>query len=682
MPVVDVWAYLVQACGVSDDELARRVAVHFGLRVADFDTAQPRAVRLVPDELAIRYCVFPLREDDRQLLVATSDPTDTHVEQAIGFASGRIPVFEVAPPAAIEAAIESNYSANRVLEGLLSSVSTDAVDEVSLLEEAEPEMVAAEEVETGPVVKLTSLILGDAARGGASDMHLEPGRHGGTVRFRIDGVLQDYMTMPMSALTRVVSRIKILGKMDIADRFRPQDGRTSIRVQDRTYDLRISTVPTRDSEKAVVRFLDPEGALGLEQIGLLSHELGRVKKMLSQREGMVFVTGPTGSGKTTTLFAALRDLASREVNVMTIEDPVEFDLPGVTQIQVEPRRGVTFVSALRAILRQDPDVILVGEIRDLETADIAIQASLTGHLVLASLHTIDAISVISRLSDLGVDRASIVASLRGVVAQRLLRRVCQHCAQRIERGQLSEDEAILSAKYGVEPIMRATGCERCGQTGYSGRMPVMEVLVATQELEDLITSRSSSSELKRAAIAAGMRTMGEVALDRVRDGTTTLQEIERALGETEGQTPAPATDAPAAATPAANAPATDQPHVLVVDDDPGIREALRRVLEKSDFQISDAADGLEAVELLGSAGQYDLVVLDLDMPGLDGHQVLRQIRSSVATAGLPVVVLTGSHDEDREIRLLEDGADDYVRKPFDAPRFVARIQAALRRAAT
>lgn len=664
IPVVDAWARMEERCGVSEDDLARYIATHFRLAVADLDSGAPQALKLVPERVARRYHVFPIREDDRQLVVATSDPTNIEIEQALGFASGRTPQFEVAGPSAIAEAIGRKYSSARAVESLLGILEKAAGSGLSVVEEAEAEALSVHEIEAGPVVKLTNLILQEAIEQGASDVHVEPGRSGGAVRFRVDGVLRQFMPMSMTALNRVVSRIKILGKIDIADRVRPQDGRARIRLHDHAYDLRISTVPTRDSEKAVIRILDPDGARGLDQIGLPDRELKRLRRLLSHRDGIVVVTGPTGSGKTTTLYGALAELETGEVNIMTVEDPVEYELPGITQIQVEPRRGVTFASALKAILRQDPDVILVGEIRDLQTADVALQASLTGHLVLATLHTNDAVGAVTRLHDLGLDRAAVSESLRGVVAQRLARRLCTHCARPVDRAELPEQEARLAAQYGVEPIMQAAGCDRCGGTGYRGRYALMEIATVTANLAEQIAKGASFRELTKAAVAGGMRPMREAALERVRDGTTTLTEIDRVFGESveevaEGE----------AAT----------PHVLLVDDDPVTRALARKLLESNDLRVSEVGDGAAAMERLGERQQYDLLVLDLDMPKLGGREVLRRVRNSVATAGLPVVILTGSEDHEAEAQLMEEGADDYIRKPIDPPRFIARIKAALRR---
>jgi len=663
-PNAGVWAALGGACQVGEEELAPHVARHFHLAVADLAQAQTQALRLIPEEVARRLQVFPLRDDDRQVVVATSDPTDLDTEKAIGFASGRTPVFEVAGPTALQEAIDTAYRPDTVLENLLTNVDSEVCDSVDFVQQADREQLAVGEVEAGPVVKLTNLILGDAVEQGASDIHVEPGRTGGTVRFRVDGVLRHYMQLPMPALNRVVSRIKIMGELDIADRIRPQDGRTRIRVGRRMYDLRISTVPTRDSEKAVLRILDPEGSPAIDALGIPDHEYRQLQRMLSYREGILFITGPTGSGKTTTLYAVLQQVATGEVNIMTVEDPVEYELPGITQIQVEPRQGVTFASALRAILRQDPDVILVGEIRDLETAEIAVQASLTGHLVLATLHTNEAVGVVARLRDLGLDRSSIGESVRGLVAQRLLRVACPHCSSRADSAALLPEEERLAAAYGVTQTVRTSGCEQCGNTGYKGRMAVLETVTVTPEFADLVSSGASAGELRRAAMAGGMRPLREAALDKVRDGTTTLQEVERALGEKADALPTP----------------SDRTHVLLVDDDAVVRRLAQKLLEKNGCFVTEAGDGMAALEQINNGKNIDLVVLDLSMPRMGGREVLQHIRRSVATAGLPVVVLTGSEDVESEIAMMEEGADDYIRKPIDPPRFVARVKAAIRRA--
>jgi type II secretory ATPase GspE/PulE/Tfp pilus assembly ATPase PilB-like protein/CheY-like chemotaxis protein len=686
-PAVEAWKAALSASPGTEEELAQQVAAHFKLDVADLEQARPTALRLIPEKVARRYWIYPLRDDDRHLYVATIDPTAFDVEQAVGFASGRKPVFEIAGPTALLEAIDLGYTPDKVL-GMLDTMDGEVADAVKVVEDLSPEVVLAQEAEAPPIVRLTNLILRSATGEGASDIHIEPGRANGAVRFRVDGVLRQYMELPMAALNRVVSRIKILGKLDIADRLRPQDGRTRIEVDGRTYDLRIATVPTREAEKVVIRILDPEGSKTLEALNVPEPELRRLRHLLSYRDGIVVVTGPTGSGKTTTLYAALREIATGEVNIMTVEDPVEYELKGITQIQVEPKRGVTFASALRALLRQDPDVIFVGEIRDLETAEIAVQASMTGHLVLATLHTNDAVGVIPRLTDLGLDRASIAATLRGALAQRLLRRVCAHCVTpRV--GPLTPEELRLATTYQVEPIVRATGCKRCGQGGYRGRLPIMEVFATTPEMEDLIAHGGSPGEMLGAVTAGGMRPMRDVALDHVREGATTLQEVERVLGEVLDQRLAPAAAAAApgvsrgsGAAPAVMAgPAPAPEHILVVDDDAVNRSLARSLLEKSGFRVTEAGDGAAAMERIAQSDAFALVILDLDMPRMGGREVLERLRSTAGTARLPVVVLTGTEAGEVEIELMERGADDYLRKPIDPMRFLARVKAALRRSA-
>lgn len=754
VPVGDAWTMVSQGTGTPVAELAQAVARHFRLPLAELSSAEAKAIRLLPESVARRFQAFPLREDYRQLVVATSDPVNFDAEQAIGFASGRTPAFAIATPNQIEEAILEHYAPDQAVEQFLSRVDGGVGGLVRLLEEEEEESRTqpdASELATGPVARLANMILEDAVQKGASDIHIQPTATGGVVRMRVDGVLRGAAQLPHAALVRVVARMKIMGRMDIADRLRPQDGRARIALGERTFDLRISTVPTRHAEKCVIRILDPGQAVALADAGIPEPALGRLQRLLTQREGIVVVTGPTGSGKTTTMYAALREIATEDINIMTVEDPVEYELPGLTQIQVETRQGVTFASALRAMLRQDPDVIFIGEIRDSETAAIAVQASLTGHLVLATLHANDAVAAIRRLSDLGLDRASIGQTLRGSVAQRLVRRVCPHCSRPIE-GPLSEDEARLAEEFGVRPRVRAVGCDRCSHTGYRGRIPIAQVFVMGPEVEPLVLGGAGHAALLEAARAAGMRTLRESGAQRVQEGVTTLQELERVLGDVEagegeedrdageadgsdageaahaagagtgaaagntpgagggragpgpGDTPgagggragpgdtasrtgpvAPAGRAAGIVAPDATGDADNpgpSPRIrsLVVDDDPGTRIIGKALLESLGHQVVEAGDGEEALIRLREGEPVNLVILDLDLPRRSGRQVLADIRADVATAGIPVVVLTGSQDPSSEMEVMDAGADDYLRKPLDPSRFLSRVRAALRRA--
>ncbi|HVZ76900.1 MAG TPA: ATPase, T2SS/T4P/T4SS family, partial [Gemmatimonadaceae bacterium] len=407
----------------------------------------------------------------------------------------------------------------------------------------------------------------------------------------------------------------------------------------------------------------------LDDCRLAQRELVRIRQLLTYRDGIVIVTGPTGSGKTTTLYSAIKEIATGDINIMTVEDPIEYELPGITQMQVEAKRGVTFASALRAILRQDPDVIFVGEIRDEETAQVAAQAAMTGHLVLATLHTNDAMSAVTRLADLGLDRATVAATLRGSVAQRLVRRACPDCAVPLgPADELTEREQRLAAAYGMRPVVRAAGCARCSMTGFLGRIPVNEVAVVTPHLAEQIAAGATMQALQRAAVSAGMRTLREVALERAAKGETTLQEVERVLGDTSVEAPPPEAAQPA------------RPRVLVVDDDPVTRTLAATLLDGAGFSVVQADDGDVALERLQAGEEFSLVVTDLHMARMNGDQLLAALRGNVQTAGLPVIVLTGSAEYETEVALMDAGADDYIRKPIDPPRFMARVKAALRRA--
>ncbi len=723
--VVDAWKQVMDGCALDGETLARRVSEHFRLPVANLGRAEPGARKLLPERLVRRHFIFPMRCDDRSITVATADPTDMQMEQDVGFAAGRTVKCEVASPIALHEMIEATYSPEQTIEQMLRGVH-DAGAGIRVIDDDEiaaQNNVSADEATSGPVVQLVNLVLQRAIERNTSDIHLQPAGNQGIVRYRIDGVLVNSGQMPLPALSRVISRIKVMAKLDIADRLRPQDGRARVHMHGRTYDLRISTIPARGAEKCVIRILDTQRAVPLSQVGLLEPELLRFKRLLTHRDGIVVVTGPTGSGKTTTLYAALQEIHGPDINIMTVEDPIEFELPGVTQIQVETKQGVTFASALRAILRQDPDVIFVGEIRDPETAAMAAQASLTGHLVLATLHTNDAPSAIRRLSDLGLDNATIATTLRGAVAQRLVRRINPAVAELIEPdGALTDEEERLAQAFEVRPIVRVGGGEASKDAAYRGRLPLAQVFEVTPDIAEMIAQGRTIGQIEAVAVQNGMRSLRATGVDRVAMGDTTLQELERVLGDVddkahEGLPPLAAEPSTASTTPVGTPPIAQQlrpsvelpepvaaprgtialaaervlaaiaedarpdavPRVLVVDDDGANRMIARALLMSEKFEVDEATDGAEALERIRSGITYDLVVLDLDMPNVSGHDVLREMRADVLTAGVPIIILTGSSDEALETGLLDDGADDYIRKPYDPRRFLGRVKATLRR---
>jgi len=684
----EAWLEVTQHCHVTEEGLARMAADFLHVPVAELAARDSHVLRLIPEKIARRFHVVPLRENDRQLVLATSDPIDDEAERGLAFASGRTPLFELAPPKAIDETLAIAYARP---DHTKPAAADDAVGLVQRTNEAP---IGEDPTDEAPVVRLVQLILRNAAQERASDVHLEPGPSGGTVRFRVDGVMRVHMRMPMLAFQRAVSRIKVLSGLDIADRLHPQDGRTSFEHEGVSIDLRISTVPTRETEKCVIRLLRGGSSDRLADLDISDHDRTLLRQLIGHRHGVVIVTGPTGSGKTTTLYSMIRELDNGETNISTVEDPIEYDLPGITQMQVETKRDFTFASALRAILRQDPDVILIGEVRDSETAQIAVQASMTGHLVLTTLHTNDAAGAVARLVDVGVERPALAATLRGVVAQRLVRRLCPHCSVQVT--QPDAEEQALATRYGVAAVRRAVGCERCGQSGYRGRMAVTEILAMQPVLQELIATGAPALEIQRAAILAGMSTLRQSALQRVRDGSTTLHEVDRVIGDTTEQESAAPVGAVAPAAAARSAVVPGAPvangfsaatrgdsagRVLLVEDDAVCRRVARHLLEQSGFEVVECVSGEEALGLLSVDEQIGLVVLDLGLPGMSGEDVLLRVRGSVTTSSLPVLVLTGSPDPDLEIRLMEQGADDYIRKPIEPKRFVARVKAALRRAA-
>lgn len=665
IPTRDAWRIVARQLDLSDGELADLVASYFRLGRADFQSAAPAAALSVPETIIRRHTVFPLAESDRYLQVATADPTDIEAERVLGFRSGRTPVFQVATPDEISGAIDRRFSPNQAVQGILGPMDDGDETAIELVEDVNPEVISEEDATATPVVKLTNLILRDGITLGASDIHIEPGRRAGVVRYRVDGVLRKHMDLPMAALNRVISRVKILSRLDIADRLRPQDGRARVQIGDSVYDLRVSTLPAGGAEKCVLRILDSNSLHTLEDLTMPDHELGRLRKLMALRDGVVVVTGPTGSGKTTTLYGAMRELATGRVNIMTVEDPIEYELESITQTQVEVKQGVTFAGALRAILRQDPDVILVGEIRDRETAEVAAQAALTGHLVLATVHANDAVGAVSRLADLGLEYSIIASAVRGCVAQRLLRTVCKHCAEAIEEGELTDEEKALADRFGVTPRVRPKGCADCGFSGYKGRIPVMEVLTVGLRMQEAIELRKGAATMTHLARQGGMRTMHDVGFDWVREGLTTLEEVDRVLGtviDDEALDTAPS-------------------RVLIVDDDAEARLLMATALKHEGYVVEMAEDGHTALDTLKNDQDYSLVVLDLTMPNLTGIEVLERMRSSSDLRAIPVLVRTATVDVQTEVDLLDAGADDYVAKDAGMERFLARVRAVLRRAA-
>ncbi|HST08563.1 MAG TPA: ATPase, T2SS/T4P/T4SS family [Gemmatimonadaceae bacterium] len=520
------WRAVVARNLLTDEQLLTALAARTRFRLAGDLVVSDSARDAVPERLARRFAALPLAISESILDVATSNPYDLDCEQLLAFAAGRRVRMLLAAPHRILERIDEVYApAEQVGQPPDGAATTGIEPRIEKLGDGNSD--SAEMAGDRPVIKLVDHIVAEGIATGASDIHLESGESEIAVRYRIDGMLKDIMTLPKAVGVPLVSRIKIMSEMDIADRLRPQGGRARVAIDGARVDLRVSTLPASHGEKVVIRILDSRAALrSVESLGLDPVDGPRMQKLLEVREGLILVTGPTGSGKTTTLYAALRVLQHRGVNIITVEDPVEYRIPGIVQVQIHEKAGLTFASALRSVLRQDPDVLLIGEIRDRETAAIAIQASLTGHLVFATLHTNDACSSIVRLTDLGVDPVKLAGALKGVVAQRLIRRLCPDCklvanagVPRRLVGSLPEDSLVHISM----------GCKSCSMTGYAGRVAVTEVLVTTPEIERSIASGEPAERLLAAARGSGTRSLWECGCAQLLAGNTSAQELVRVI---------------------------------------------------------------------------------------------------------------------------------------------------------
>ena len=553
---------LVRLGLVSDDMITAVLSRQYGipsvnLELFDIDES---VIRLIPQEVAQKYSVLPLSRVGATLTLAMVDPTNVFAMDDIKFMTGLNIEPVVVAEASVQQAIAKYYSSSKEIE--LAPVAPDVVvqgvsggithadlisldsldfdteataDQVEVLEDNEEIDLSslARMSEDAPVVRLVNVLLVDALRRGASDIHVEPYEKELRIRFRIDGILYDVMHPPLKMRDALISRVKIMSKLDISEKRLPQDGRIKIKVKvdarSRELDFRVSTLPTLFGEKVVLRLLDKENLmLDMTKLGFEPESLAKFQRNISRPYGMVLVTGPTGSGKTNTLYSALQSLNTPETNILTAEDPVEFNLLGINQVQMKEQIGLNFAAALRSFLRQDPNIVLVGEIRDFETAEIAIKAALTGHLVLSTLHTNDAPSTISRLMNMGIEPFLVATSVNLIQAQRLIRRVCKNC----KKEQPTPTEALVEIGFSPEEAQtlktyKGKGCATCNDTGYKGRVGLYETMEVTDEIRELILIGASSLELRKKAVDDGMITLRESGLHKIRNGVTTIEEVLR-----------------------------------------------------------------------------------------------------------------------------------------------------------
>lgn len=728
----------------SEKDIARAISHQLGMPFVDLEETaiNPDAVQRMDMAFAKEHTMIPVHFDGDKLVVAMTDPLDVRVIDDAEFMCGSAVKPAVATPSQIDAAINTQYRLREALDEMNEQVLTPENKDAQEDEEAakaEAQLVKLSG-DMAPNVRLVNGMLAQAIQSGASDVHIEPQEDGLIVRNRLDGLLQEAMNLPKWAQGAVISRVKVMSGMDITKRSIPQDGKVSVTLQGREYDLRVSALPAKFGEKIVIRVLDKHGmGLRIEGLGLSPENLSMVQQLAQANEGMVLVCGPTGSGKTTTLYSMINSVSDSEKNVVTIEDPVEYQLEGINQVQVRPEVGLTFANVLRSVLRQDPDVVLVGEIRDAETAKIALQAAVTGHLVLSTVHTINSVASIPRLVQLGAEPYLVASGLNGVLAQRLVRKLCVNC--RVECKQPSEALLRLIGKPEEAASLtfyQPAGCDQCAQSGYKGRVGVFEMFQLNSEAEELIHNGASENEMRAVLFGKDGCTMLRSAIDSVKEGITSPEEVLRNIPAEEGaapegeshntcpsckksiqaewqacpycgctlrelepssgprvindihdvrsadqeetvaiyddEAPSPAAVMEMAQTDTDSS--SEEVKALVVGCDQVLVRRFAAFLLKERFSVSTVT-GPQALKLTASS-LPDLIVIVVSGQDKGGMQAVKTFRKEAVTSDIPTVMLSPRGTIGEELQAFAAGCDDYIAKPFSKPVILARIKALLR----
>lgn len=687
---------------VSEMDICQTLSRQLGIPMVNLKNKKidQKVLALVPAKLCYKRRLVPLLVKDRSLVIAMNNPIDYEAMDEVSFASGhRVRVAVALEQDILDILVRSYPPGEDYMDD--PETAEYRVDLINVIEEIrDPGDISPEKLEKaakgGVIRQLTNGIILSAVRKRASDIHIEPQEDDVAVRYRIDGMLRDIMVFDKSAQAAVVSRIKIMANLDITIRAKPQDGSSRVRIGESVYDLRVSFLPTFYGEKVVIRVLESQGTKALEGLGMREKDLEEFERLLSMPQGLILVTGPTGSGKTTTLYAVLQRLLSPEINIVTIEDPIEYSVHGINQVQVNPARGLTFAKGLRSLLRQDPNVVMIGEIRDLETATIALQAAQTGHLVLSTLHTNDAVGAVTRLKDIGIEPYVIAASLTGVVAQRLVRKIHGECSA------ITEVTATLLSRFGgsaFHEFKKGKGCVECQGTGYKGRVGVYELLVVTDEISALMTEGGTDREILHAARRAGMKSMTEDGYEKAKQGMTTLEELMRTAppSDTSPIGPPPSmseskTDLKQPSGPQdtfsaqgestasglrSTASAVRRDRIMIVDDDEAIRRFAGKLLQSEYYEVIQAVNGKDALNRIFE-NPPDLILVDYKMPEMNGLEFIEKLKNHSHLSRIPTIMLTSTDTEETEVKALNVGADDWIQKPIHKARLLARVKRLLK----
>ncbi|MFC2061630.1 ATPase, T2SS/T4P/T4SS family [Elusimicrobiota bacterium] len=663
---------------MGEEDAAKMSSKLFKMPVTDLrnELIDTSITKIIPYEVARRHGVLPVRREKNLLIVAMSDPVDVvALDNIQSIVNANTKTFLRLKPilsrkSQISESIGKIYNADDMIYDLLKNVIDDKENPPDNKKKDNERMeVSVLQNEHGPVARLINFVLNDGIKARTSDIHIEPQEDSIRIRYKVDGDLREIIKVPRNLLHSLIARIKVMARLDLAETRKPQDGRSSITVFGRNIDLRISVIPTFHGEKVVIRVLDPDQVkVRLNELGFAERELNMFMGAAKKPQGMILLTGPTGAGKTLTLYAGLNYIKNDKVNIITIEDPVEYMLDGLTQIQVNPVKDVTFASGLKSILRQDPNVILVGEIRDKETAEIAFKSSLTGHLVFSALHANSSVSAITRLLDLGLEPYLISSSLILIVAQRLVKLICPHC-----KVPYTPDEETMNKcrnhldKLNIREFYRGGKCKECNYSGFLSRTAIFELLKINEPIRNIIINGGSGDEVLREAKKQSFRSLMESGMEKVAQGLTTLEEvlnvadIEQDSGQ--GQSPDEL---------------KRKRKILIADDEENIRDVLESRFENMGYEVVSSKNGREAVESAFKE-KPDLIIMDVMMPEMNGYEATKVLRSKLETASIPILMLTAKKDVESEIKGLNLGADDYMGKPFEGERLIARVNMLLKR---